>query len=106
MAPRPMTQSLKILIVEDEPLIAMMLEDFLDAIDHQVAGSVDCVDDAPSRIGEGGFDLAILDVNLRGDASITASRSASPSARWHRFWPQASRRSASPSWDRATDRLA
>lgn len=62
-----MTQSLKVLIVEDEPLIAMMLEDFLDAIDHQVAGSVDCVPDALSRIEEGGFDLAILDVNLGGE---------------------------------------
>jgi CheY-like chemotaxis protein len=42
-----------ILIVEDEPLIAMMLEDFLDSLGQEVE--------------KGGFDLAILDVNLKGE---------------------------------------
>ncbi|MES2989381.1 MAG: response regulator [Pseudomonadota bacterium] len=54
-----------ILLVEDEPLIAMMLEDFLDALDHDVAGSADNVASALELIGEGGVDAAILDVNLR-----------------------------------------
>ncbi|AJP71595.1 response regulator [Sphingomonas hengshuiensis] len=56
----------KILIVEDEPLIAMMLEDFLDALDREQAGSADTVAGALERIAEGGIDAAILDVNLRG----------------------------------------
>ncbi|WP_326524251.1 response regulator [Sphingomonas sp.] len=56
----------RILIVEDEPLIAMMLEDFLDAFDKQVAGTADCVADALRLIAGGGIDAAILDVNLRG----------------------------------------
>ena len=56
----------RILIVEDEPLIAMMLEDFLDALDREVAGSVDSVAGALELVGQGGFDAAILDVNLRG----------------------------------------
>ena len=56
----------KILIVEDEPLIAMMLEDFLDALDREVAGTADNVADALARIAEGGIDGAILDVHLRG----------------------------------------
>ena len=55
----------RILIVEDEPLIAMMLEDFLDALDHQVAGTADTVAAALDLIGQGGCDGAILDVNLR-----------------------------------------
>ncbi|WP_448664551.1 response regulator [Sphingomonas sp. CJ20] len=55
----------KILIVEDEPLIAMMLEDFLDALDREHAGTMDNVAAALSRIDEGGIDAAILDVNLR-----------------------------------------
>jgi CheY-like chemotaxis protein len=54
-----------ILIVEDEPLIAMMLEDFLDALGHQVAASCDNVADALAQVAEGGFDIAILDVRLR-----------------------------------------
>lgn len=56
----------RILIVEDEPLIAMMLEDFLDALDRQVAGSADNCADAIALVGQGGIDAAILDVNLRG----------------------------------------
>ncbi len=56
----------RILIVEDEPLIAMMLEDFLDALDKRVAGSADSVAAALALIQAGGIDGAILDVNLRG----------------------------------------
>lgn len=61
-----MSDPQRVLIVEDEPLIAMMLEDFLDALDRRVAGSADSVATALSRLGEGGVDAAILDVNLRG----------------------------------------
>ncbi|MHA6719568.1 response regulator [Sphingomonas sp. RS6] len=61
-----MPQPRNILIVEDEPLIAMMLEDFLDALDRVPAGTADTVADALDRIGQGGIDAAILDVNLRG----------------------------------------
>ncbi|MBC9031789.1 response regulator [Sphingomonas sp. JC676] len=55
-----------ILIVEDEPLIAMMLEDFLEALDRGLAGSADTVSAALELIEQGGVDMAILDVNLRG----------------------------------------
>ena len=55
-----------ILIVEDEPLIAMMIEDFLEVLGKALAGSVDSVDAALERIAAGGIDAAILDVNLRG----------------------------------------
>ncbi|WP_380785889.1 response regulator [Sphingomonas sp. R86521] len=61
----------QILIVEDEPLIAMMLEDFLEVLGKGVAGSVDTVADALARIEQGGIDGAILDVNLRsGEKSM------------------------------------
>jgi CheY-like chemotaxis protein len=56
----------RILIVEDEPLIAMMLEDFLDALDRALAGSADSVEIALALIDQGGVDAAIIDVNLRG----------------------------------------
>ena len=35
-----------VLIVEDEPLIAMMLEDFLETLGHQVAGTCESLDEA------------------------------------------------------------
>ncbi|TGX55874.1 response regulator [Sphingomonas gei] len=56
----------RVLIVEDEPLIAMMLEDFLDALDREVAGTADDVAGALAVIEQGGVEAAILDVNLRG----------------------------------------
>ena len=61
-----MTTSRQILIVEDEPLITMMLEDVLDALGYGVAGAADTVADALAVIARGGVDAAILDVNLRG----------------------------------------
>ncbi len=64
--PNEMGAPLSVLIVEDEPLIAMMLEDFVDSLGHRVAGVVDSVETALARVDEGGFDLAILDVHLRG----------------------------------------
>ena len=56
----------RVLIVEDEPLIAMMLEDFLDALEREVAGTADNVAGALAQIEAGGVEAAILDVNLRG----------------------------------------
>ena len=48
-----MTAFKSILIVEDEPLIAMMLEDFLESLGHQVVATCDSIEDA---IWPGGFD--------------------------------------------------
>lgn len=58
--------TMRVLLVEDEPLIAMMLEDFLDALDKELAGTADSVAAALPLIENGGIDAAILDVNLRG----------------------------------------
>ena len=57
-----------ILVVEDEPLIAMMLEDFLESLGHSVTATCESVADALAEADKGGFDLAILDVNLKGES--------------------------------------
>ena len=62
-----MSASRCILIVEDEPLIAMMLEDFLESLGHSISATCDSVDSAMAEAEKGGFDLAILDVNLKGE---------------------------------------
>ena len=59
-----------ILIVEDEPLIAMMLEDFLDSLGHTVVGTCESVEDAMAKIDEGGFDVAIVDVHLKNGEHV------------------------------------
>lgn len=56
----------RFLIVEDEPLIAMVLEDFLGVLGAQVAATADSVAEALARVAQGGIDAAILDVNLAG----------------------------------------
>lgn len=59
-----MTVLNRILIVEDEPLIAMMLEDFLDILGRKVVGVADSVSSALPLLAAGGIDAAIVDVNL------------------------------------------
>src|SRR3954465_7503624 len=62
-----MADARSILIVEDEPLIAMMLEDFLDSLGLTITGTCETVQCALDEVEKGGFDLAILDVNLKGE---------------------------------------
>ena len=57
-----------ILVVEDEPLIAMMLEDFLETLGHTIAASCDNLSDALRQADLDGYDVAILDVNLKGES--------------------------------------
>ena len=57
-----------ILVVEDEPLIAMMLEDFLESLGHRVHATCDSIEDSLAAVDGGGFDFAILDVSINGDS--------------------------------------
>jgi CheY-like chemotaxis protein len=59
-----------ILIVEDEPLIAMMLEDFLETLGHDVVGTCESVEEAMDRVKAGGFDVAIIDVQLKDGKQV------------------------------------
>lgn len=62
--------SKRILIIEDEPLIAMMLEDFIETLGYEICETVDSVDDALAAVAKNNCDIAIVDVNLRhGEAS-------------------------------------
>ena len=65
-----MSSGRSVLIVEDEPLIAMMLEDFLLSLGHEVAGICESVSEALDRIDRGGFDVAIVDVHLKGGEHV------------------------------------
>lgn len=54
----------RILIVEDDPLVAMMLEGYLEALDRETAGSAEDVAGALAKIADREFDAAIIDVHL------------------------------------------
>jgi CheY-like chemotaxis protein len=64
---------LRILIVEDEMLVAMNIEDMLLALGHEVAGIAGRLAPALALAQEGEFDLAMLDVNLAGEPSFAVA---------------------------------
>jgi CheY-like chemotaxis protein len=55
----------RILIVEDEPLIAMMLAEWLVELGHEALGPAETVGDALRLIEETAPSAAILDINLQ-----------------------------------------
>ena len=59
---------LKVLVVEDEGIIAMLLEDMLMELGHDMVASVGNIEDA-RQAASCEFDLAILDVNLGRESS-------------------------------------
>jgi PAS domain S-box-containing protein len=56
----------RILVIEDEPLVAMDIESQLCAEGYEVVGPVGDFESAKRLIGEASFDAALLDVNLSG----------------------------------------
>jgi CheY-like chemotaxis protein len=69
----------RILLVEDEMLVSMMLEDMLEDIGHEVAARAAALSEARSLAEEGTFDAAILDVHVGGEeiypvADVLSSR--------------------------------
>lgn len=56
----------RVLIVEDEMLVAMLLEDALEQLGCEVVGPVSRVEAAAATIDREHFDCALLDINLRG----------------------------------------
>ena len=57
----------RILIVEDEPLIALTVEDMIIELGYDVAGIVGRLDEALAFVERETFDGAVLDVNLGRD---------------------------------------
>ena len=62
------TRVRRVLIIEDEVLIAMVLEDMLDILGHVVVGTPTSLAEAETAIAAGGFDLVIADVNLGAES--------------------------------------
>ena len=58
--------ALRVLVVEDETLVAILLEDMLTDLGHQVAALASRLDAALQLADSANFDVAVLDVNLGG----------------------------------------
>jgi CheY-like chemotaxis protein len=62
-----MSGNLKVLIVEDESLVAMLIEDLLTDLGHTVVAAVGRMDRALAQAESADVNFAVLDVNLHGE---------------------------------------
>jgi two-component SAPR family response regulator len=60
----------RVLVLEDEMLVAFMLEDMLAHLGIQVCGPAHSVSDALDLLQTQAFDAALLDANLAGESSL------------------------------------
>jgi CheY-like chemotaxis protein len=77
-------QGLRVLIIEDESMVAMLMEDMLHDLGCTVVGMVARFDDALKQATDGpAFDVALLDVNLHGQQTFPVAEALA--ARGARF---------------------
>lgn len=58
---------MRILVVEDEPLLAMLLEESLAELGYESGGAAATVEQAMTMLDEQSFDAALLDFSLSDD---------------------------------------
>jgi DNA-binding response OmpR family regulator len=63
----------RVLLVEDEPLVSMMLADMLSAFGHKVDGPYSRFSDAILAAKTGNLQAGILDVNLGGEKTYAVA---------------------------------
>ena len=63
---QPATQAKRILVVEDELMIRMLLEDMLGDLGYAIAAEAGRIEEALEATKKADFELAILDANLNG----------------------------------------
>jgi CheY-like chemotaxis protein len=61
----------RVLVVEDEALIGLLLKDMLEDLGYAIVGPIARYDEALAAARESEFELAILDVNLGGKSGTS-----------------------------------
>jgi CheY-like chemotaxis protein len=69
-----MLEGKRILIVDDEFMIALMAEEMVREFGATPVGPASTIDEAMELVKSGGFDAALLDVNLNGVQSEVVAR--------------------------------
>lgn len=67
------TRFKRVLVVEDELLVAMMIADMLTELGYEVAGTAGNLKAALEKASTLAVDFAVLDVNLNGERSFPAA---------------------------------
>ena len=70
---KPELKGLQVLVVEDEAMVSMVIEDFLDTLGCRVVSSAR-LDDAMEKARVLPLDAAVLDVNLAGELSYPVAQ--------------------------------
>ncbi|HEY0206881.1 MAG TPA: response regulator [Acetobacteraceae bacterium] len=65
---------LRVLVVEDEALVSMLIEDFLEELGCEVVGVASRLEDAMENARTLELDAAVLDVNLAGHLSYPVAQ--------------------------------
>jgi CheY-like chemotaxis protein len=65
-----MAEARRILLVEDEPMIAFALEDMVLELGYEVVGPAHRLSEALALVASAKFDAAVLDVNLNEEPSF------------------------------------
>jgi CheY-like chemotaxis protein len=63
----------RVLVVEDEMLVVMMIEDMLAELGCESVAAAATVAQAVALIGAQSFDVAMLDMNLSGNSSLAVA---------------------------------
>jgi DNA-binding response OmpR family regulator len=66
---RPNLRGCKVLVVEDEMMIAMLIEDMLEELGCELIGPASKVERALELIASETIEIALFDVNLDGQAT-------------------------------------
>jgi CheY-like chemotaxis protein len=66
----PALKGMRVFVVEDESLLALLLEDMLAELGCAVIGSASTVTEAIDGVGRAAFDVAILDIKLGSEKSF------------------------------------
>jgi CheY-like chemotaxis protein len=64
----PPLRGKRVLVVEDDAMVCIMLEDMLGELGYIIAAQAARIDGALEAVRTGEFDLAILDINIGGEA--------------------------------------
>jgi DNA-binding response OmpR family regulator len=68
------SKHLRVLVVEDEALVAMLIEDMLIELGYEVVGPAMRLEAALQMARDETFDVAVLDVNLANEQSFPVAR--------------------------------
>jgi CheY-like chemotaxis protein len=69
----PILSGMRVLLVEDEALVAMLIEAMLEDLGCSIAGRAASSAEALSVLASGGVDAAVLDVNLGAERSTAVA---------------------------------